>query len=76
VQVEEAARILSDMYKKALQKEKALSIHLFGVMYANEIRNIPSASLALRAGLKKSYGTEIRKGINLAKYVEIRSTVE
>ena len=72
MKIEDAAKILASMCEEALPNEKALSVHFFGVKYANQIRNIPSQELAVRAGLQKSYGTEIRKGINLAKYVEVR----
>ena len=72
MQIEEAAKILAKMYEKAPAKEKALSIHLFGVKYADDIRDMPSQTLAIRAGLGKSYGSEIRKGINLAKYVQVK----
>lgn len=72
MRIDEAAKILAERYEKALSKEKALSIHLFGVTYADEIRDIPSQPLAIQAGLPKSYGTEIRKGINLAKYVHVK----
>lgn len=72
MQISEAAKILADMYKKAPDKEKALSIHLFGVKYAEQIRGIPAQQIAICADLPKSYGTEIRKGINLAKYVDVR----
>ena len=72
MQIEEAAKILSAMYHQALPKEKALSIHLFGIKYSDEIRDMPSKEIAERAGIKVSYGAEIRKGINLAKYVKVR----
>jgi hypothetical protein len=29
--------------------------------------------VAIRAGIPKTYATEIRKGINLAKYVQLRA---
>jgi REP element-mobilizing transposase RayT len=68
--VENAVNTLANMYENANQGEKALSIHLFGIKYADQIRDIPSKEIAIRAGLKEPYGTEIRKGINLAKYVK------
>ena len=71
--IEQAAQILKEMYVKAQDKEKALSIHLFGIKYASEIDGMPLQEIAVRAGVPKSYGTEIRKGINLARYVSLKS---
>ena len=61
------------MYQDAPPKEKALSIHLFGIKYADQIRDMSAKDIAVGAGLPESYKTEIRKGINLAKYVEVKS---
>jgi len=72
VRIDDAAKILADIYRNAPHKEQALSIHLFGIKYADQIREMPSQTLAVMAGLGKSYGSEIRKGINLAKYVKLR----
>jgi hypothetical protein len=72
MQISEASRILADMYAKAEPKEKALSIHLFAIQYADDIQDISAKEIVIGAGLPESYKTEIRKGINLAKYVEVR----
>ena len=72
MQIEEAARLLSEMYRTALPKEKAMSIHLFGIKYADQIRNMPAREIVIRAELPQSYQTEVRKGINLAKYVQLK----
>ncbi len=72
MQIEEASKILKQMYQEALPKEKALSVHRFAIIYANEIRDLSAKDIAIGAGLPVSYKTEIRKGINLAKYVEVR----
>jgi len=60
------------MYVTAPAKEKALSIHLFAIRYADQIRHMSPRELVILAELPESYSTEIRKGINLAKYVEPR----
>lgn len=72
MKIEEAGKILNRMYLEAPEKEKALSVHLFGIKFADQIRNMPSQEIAIRAGLTKSYGSEIRKGVNLSKYVELK----
>jgi 5-methylcytosine-specific restriction protein B len=72
MKIEEAAQILKEMYDTAPEGEKVIRVHLFGIKYADQIANIPCQEIAIRADLKPSYGTEIRKGINLARYVDIR----
>ena len=62
MRIDQASNILAQMYQEALPEEKALSIHLFSIKY-----------IAVGVGLPESYKTEIRKGINLAKFVEVRS---
>ena len=71
MQINQASQILADMYQQALPKEKALSIHLFAIKYANKIEDMSAKDIVVGAGLPESYKTEIRKGINLAKYVEV-----
>lgn len=49
-------------------------IHLFGVLYADEMRiaGISPAAVIKAAGIQPSYVVEINKGINLAKYLELK----
>ena len=61
------------MCQDAPPKEKALSIHLFAIKYADQIRDMSAKDIAGGAGLPESYKIEIRKGLNLAKYVEVKS---
>ena len=48
---------------------KAVSVHLFGVRYSEVLEGMPLAEIVIRAGISENYKTEIRKGMNLAKYV-------
>lgn len=73
MRIDDASKILADMYAKAEPKEKALAIHLFAIKYADQIRDMSAKEIAVGAGLPESYKTEIRKGINLSKYVEVKS---
>ena len=73
MRIDQASQILAQMYHDALPKEKALSIHLFAIKYADQIRDMSAKDIAVGAGLPESYKTEIRKGINLAKYVEVKN---
>jgi len=66
--IDEAAAKLKAMYDDPVTY-KAVSVHLFGIRHAHEIGGMPLQEIAVRAGISKNYGTEIRKGINLAQYV-------
>lgn len=71
--IEQAAAELCRMYRQgSITKEQATSVHLFGIKYASQIAGMSLPEIAVRAGIPKTYATEIRKGINLAKYVELR----
>jgi hypothetical protein len=72
--IDQAASELARMYREALAtREQATSVHLFGIKYADQIANMSLPEVAIRAGIPKTYATEIRKGINLAKYVQLRA---
>lgn len=73
MQINQASKILREMYQKADKKEKAVSIHLFGIKYAQQIEGISAKDIVIGADLPESYKTEVRKGINLAKYVEVKA---
>ncbi|GJM12207.1 MAG: hypothetical protein DHS20C12_06100 [Pseudohongiella sp.] len=66
--------ILKHMYSNAKPKEKAVMIHLFGIKFADELSACKAspADIAKLAGIEESYGTEINKGRNLAKYVLVK----
>lgn len=71
--IDEAAKILSQMYRQgAATKEKAVQIHLFGIKYADELEGMSLPEVTARAGISEKYKTEIRKGMNLARYVQLR----
>ena len=72
MRIDQASQKLAQMYKNALPKEQALSIHLFAIKYADQIRDLSVKEIVVGAGLPESYKTEISKGIKLAKYVEVR----
>lgn len=73
MRIDQASKILAQMYQEALRKEKALSIHLFVIKYADQIRDMSAKDIVVGAGLPESYKTGIRKGINLAKYVKVKN---
>lgn len=74
--IDEAARELARMYHQGIAaREQALSVHLFGIKFAAELDGMPLKELAIRAEIPVTYATEIRKRMNLARYVEIRKTI-
>ncbi len=71
----ELGKILAEMYEKAAIGEKVVKVHLFGVMYAEEIKAIGSnKDVAVAAGIPETYGVEIGKGVLLAKYGRVNPT--
>ncbi|SPJ27854.1 HTH-like domain-containing protein [Falsiruegeria mediterranea] len=66
------AAVLERRYKKAADKETAVSIHLFGIEFASELANHRIEDICKSAEIPESYATEIRKGMNLAKYVTLK----
>ena len=71
--VVELGQILREMYEIKGAK-KTTMIHLFGAIYENEIKAAETTPAAIikAAGMHPSYATEVQKGMNLAKYLELR----
>lgn len=71
----ELGKELRRMYEDGIaRKEQTTMIHLFGVKYAEMIREnryIPK-NILKHADMPESYQVEINKGIKLAKYVEVK----
>ncbi|MDD4643380.1 MAG: hypothetical protein PHG99_07790 [Erysipelotrichaceae bacterium] len=65
------AEILKDMYEKAPKGEQVVHIHLFGIKYADIIREnkYKVSDIIKMSGLHESYATELSKGIKLSAYV-------
>ncbi len=64
--------ILRDRYHNAEEKKVALSVHLFGIEFAEALANHRIEDICTAADVPVSYGTEIRKGVRLSAYVEIK----
>jgi len=66
---------LRDMYQNATNGESVCMVHLFGVKRADEIRSCGASckDIAKAAGINESYAVEINKGVNLARYVEVKT---
>lgn len=65
---------LADQLRVALQAApagaKVVTIHLFGIDHAKVLDGVNLQQLAERAGIGKSFSTELRKGVRLGKYVQ------
>ena len=72
--LDELAHTLSEMYNDAPERDKSAMIILFGVKYADEIRDCGASvdKIVGLSGLPKSYPTMVYRGIRLARYVAPR----
>ena len=72
---EELGNTLSSMYHNAPKGELTTMIHLFGIKYADEIRDCGATATEIvrLSGLQDSYKAEVSKGVRLARYVMPRS---
>jgi hypothetical protein len=70
----ELAAQLNQMYFNSNDGEAVAMIHLFGIKYANEIRDskVSMKSIAKAANINESYATEISKGVKLSKFVLVK----
>lgn len=62
---------LHDMYFNSEDGEAVAMIHLFAIKYADSIKASGKSmkEIAKAGGIRESYGTEISKGVKLAKFV-------
>lgn len=70
----ELGRTLKNLYHSAPRGEQAVMIHLFGIKYANEIREsgYTPKDILKSINMPESYQAEINKGIKLSKYVMVK----
>lgn len=71
--VEKAAAKLKSMYRvDAPRGKKGPYLILFGIKYADDLARLPLASVIREAGLHRSADVQIRHGMKLADYVDIK----
>ncbi len=72
--INELGSKLKEMYENASKGDSVTMIHLFGIKYADEIlnNNYSRKEIIEKSGISPSYLTELSKGINLSKFVELR----
>lgn len=73
----ELSKKLNEMYFNAPEGELVSMIHLFGIKYAEAIKecNISIKEIVEDSGISSTYQAEINKGIKLSKYVTIRHKI-
>ena len=71
--IDTLAKKLKSMYDST-NTEKAAMVHLFGIIYADEMARygISAAEMIRAAGLTKGYNSELSKGIKLSEYVQLK----
>jgi len=70
----ELAKKLKDMYTNAPKGDSTTMIRLFGIKYANELKDCTSSmsDIAELAEIGITYHAEISKGIRLSQYVNVK----
>lgn len=65
---------LKRMYENAPSGEAVVHIHLFGIIYGQEIKNeeYNPREIIKISGIKESYITELSKGIKLSRFVQLK----
>lgn len=70
--VDQAAAILQEMRRKAPEGETSLQAILFGIKYHAQLRDVSLNELSARMGSRTTCNVQLRHGMKLAKYVELR----
>lgn len=81
--IHEAARALRNMNRKAPTDQKTISLILFGIKYANEIRSLSMTELQNIAQIPKidgsgprvSISVEVNQGIAMSQYVKLQDDI-
>ena len=72
--IKELGAALGKLYHNAPKGEAVAMIHVFGIKYAQELKQskFNKKEVARAANIPESFGTEISKGMKLAKYVTVK----
>lgn len=62
---------LKEMYLTADKGNRVAAIHVFGIKYSEQLIGKNATEIAIAAGISKSYGTEISKGVKLSKFATL-----
>ncbi|AJP73634.1 HTH-like domain-containing protein [Sphingomonas hengshuiensis] len=69
--VEALAQKLKEAHAAAPEGRKVASIYMFGLANASALRGVSKHDVAERAGLSRSYGTDLATAVVLSEYVTI-----
>jgi hypothetical protein len=69
---EQLATDLRIACERAAEGHRAVTIHLFGIEHAEELKGRNLREIATLAGVSPNYGTELGKGVKLANYVQLK----
>jgi 5-methylcytosine-specific restriction protein B len=69
---EQLALELRKACESAPPGERVVTIHLFGIRFANELKRRNLKQIAGLAGIPETYGTELAKGAKLAPHVTVK----
>ena len=72
MELQELADILSRWYRNAPNGRKIAMVHLFGIVYANEIGKSSNKVVLLSELRGHPYGDLVRNGVHLAEYVTVK----
>ena len=70
--IDEAAAILREMRRKAPSGELSLQAILFGIKYHDQLGGVRLNELSAQMGSRTLCDVQLRHGMKLAKYVELR----
>ena len=70
--IDEATALLRAMRRKAPPGELSLQAILFGIKYHDELGGVNLNDLSAQMGSRTLCDVQLRHGIKLAKYVELR----
>jgi len=66
------AEILRNRYHNAAERQVVLSVQLFGIEFAEQLRGQSIKEILAMADLPKSYHIEVRTGMRLSEFVELK----
>lgn len=75
MEANQLGKILADKCQNAIKNEKVVSIYIFGIEHAAEIKKLGRSGIKdviKQSGLHSTYNIELSKAIKLSKYVNLK----
>lgn len=72
MQTSELAAVFKGLYHEAAKGNTVVTIHLFGIKYANQLKGHNLKDICTLADVPTSFATEIRKGMRLAEHIILK----